>query len=278
MDVMIHLGQISGSYAWPDTTEVWRVNPDGTPKDVFGKLRYIFSMEEEAFFEGSVQKANEQNPDNTTFLEEWKHEDSELRSMIPELPFSSIWCVQHTAPLLPDDSVLHLGILNSLRSWNFFPVNPSVRCYSNTGGFGIDGCISSLIGASRVTPNKIFFGVVGDLVCFYDLNSLGNRNVQSNMRLMVINNGIGTEFKNYNHMAYALGREADEFIAARGHYGNKSHELLRHYSEDLGSEYLAASDKQEFLENAKRFTTTEKTDRPMLFEVFTNSDEESNAL
>lgn len=278
VDVMIHLGQISGSYAWPSATEVWRVDPDGTPKDAFGKLRYIFNMEEEAFFKGYVQKANGQNQDNTTFLEEWKREDSELRSAIPELPFSNIWCAQHTAPLLPDDSVLHLGILNSLRSWNFFPVRPSVRCYANTGGFGIDGCISSLIGASCVTPNKIFFGVVGDLACFYDLSSLGNRNVQSNMRLMVINNGVGTEFKNYNHMAYALGQDADEFIAARGHYGNKSHELLKHYSEDLGFEYLTASDKQEFLENVKRFTTTEKTDRPMLFEVFTNSDEESNAL
>ena len=49
---------------------------------------------------------------------------------------------------LPENSVLHLGILNSLRSWNFFEVPTSVSAYSNVGGFGIDGGVSSLIGAS----------------------------------------------------------------------------------------------------------------------------------
>ena len=174
--------------------------------------------------------------------------------------------------------MLHLGILNSLRSWNFFPIDSSIRCYSNTGGFGIDGCVSSLLGASLASPNKLFFGVVGDLACFYDLNSLGNRHVGSNMRIMVVNNGVGTEFKNYNHKAAKFGQEADAYMAARGHYGNRSHELLKHYSQDLGFEYMSASNKQEYLANLDRFVTPEHTEKPMLFEVFTNSQDESNAL
>ncbi|MFR0603409.1 thiamine pyrophosphate-binding protein [Bifidobacterium pseudolongum subsp. globosum] len=281
VDVLIHIGEISGAYASPLVKEVWRVSLDGEPRDAFNKLRYIFNMEESVFFDEYAKHADDAKSSDSmpgAFLQEWLDEDAKLRAKIPELPFSNIWCAQQTAPVLPSDSVLHLGILNSLRSWNFFPVDRSIRCYANTGGFGIDGCMSSLIGASLVSPDKLFFGVVGDLACFYDLNSLGNHNVQPNMRIMVINNGVGAEFKNYNHNAAHLGEDADAYIAARGHYGNKSHELLKHYSQDLGFEYMSADNKEGFLAYLNRFTTSEFTDRPMVFEVFTNSDDESEAL
>lgn len=278
VDVMIHIGEISGAYANPNAKEVWRVSPDGEPRDAFNKLRYVFDMSEEEFFKKFAKENGESSPQGMSFLEEWHTEDAKLRSKISDLPFSNIWCAQQTAPKLPSGSVLHLGILNSLRSWNFFPIDSSIRCYSNTGGFGIDGCMSSLLGASLASPNKLFFGVVGDLACFYDLNSLGNRHVSSNMRIMVINNGVGAEFKNYNHKAAKFGQEADAYMAARGHYGNRSHELLKHYAQDLGFEYMSASNKQEYLANLDRFVTPEHTEKPMFFEVFTNSQDESDAL
>ena len=42
-----------------------------------------------------------------------------------------------------------------------------------------------------------------------------------------------------------------------GHYGEKSPELLKHYAQDLGFQYLSAIDKQSFLTAMKEFTTTE---------------------
>lgn len=277
VDVMIHIGEVSGAYASPSCNEVWRVSPDGEPRDPFGKLRYIFDMKEEQFFEAYADAAGDKTAPSR-LLQEWRAEDAKLREKIPDLPFSNIWCAQQITPKLPTGSVLHLGILNSLRSWNFFPVDPSIRCYANTGGFGIDGCMSSLIGASLASPDKLFFGVVGDLACFYDLNSLGNRHVGANVRIMVINNGVGTEFKNYDHKAARFGQEADAYMAARGHYGNRSHELLKHYAEDLGFEYMGASNKEELLAHVDRFTAPEHCDRPMLLEVFTDSTDESDAL
>lgn len=88
----------------------------------------------------------------------------------------------------------------------------------------------------------------------------------------------GQEFRNYTHPGAAFGEGADRFIAAAGHYGNRSSELVRHYANDLGYEYLSARDKEEFDSCKERFLTPEMTDRPMLLEVFTNSDEESEAL
>lgn len=276
VDVAIHIGEVSGAYADPSAKEVWRVSPDGEPRDAFKKLRYVFEMPESEFFESFAAERNK-GPHHGQ-LDRWRAEDARIRAKMPELPFSNIWCAQRLAPMLPANSSLHLGILNSLRSWNFFEVDPSIRCYSNTGGFGIDGCISAMIGASLASPEKLFFGVFGDLATFYDMNSLGNRHVGRNLRILVVNNGVGTEFKNYNHKAAAFGEDADAYMAAHGHYGNRSRELLRHYAGDLGFEYLCARSKEELLEAADRFTTSEMLDHSIVLEVFTDSSDESDAL
>ena len=62
-----------------------------------------------------------------------------------------------------------MAILNSLRSWNLFELPSSVKCYANTGGFGIDGGMSSAVGGSLVNKKQIHFLIIGDLSFFYDM-------------------------------------------------------------------------------------------------------------
>ena len=213
-------------------------------------------------------------------FEAWSREDAALREKIDEsaLPFSNIWAALKTAPRLPAGSVLHLGILNSLRSWNFFCTDPSVKGFCNTGGFGIDGCASSLLGASLASPNKLFFGVIGDLAFFYDMNSIGNRHAGKNLRIMLVSNGGGAEFKLYSHQGHAFGDDTDAFIGAFGHYGNKSRDLVRHYAQDLGFEYLAASDKESFMQSLDAFVNPQIGEAPILFELFVETQAENDAL
>lgn len=87
------------------------------------------------------------------------------------------------------------------------------------------------------------------------MNSIGNRQTPNNIRLMVVNNGLGGEFKTpfINVQRAGLGNSANKYIAAEGHYGHKSKELLKHYAEDLGFDYISASNKNEFDLNYKRF-------------------------
>lgn len=276
-DVLIHIGDVSGSDIKMNPRQIWRVNPDGEVRDTFGKLKFVFEMDEEGFFQSYVE-LNDGARTNLEFYKAWLSETKRLWSKVPSLPFSNAWIAQQTLPLLPENSVLHLGILNSLRSWNFFKAPQSVLSYANTGGFGIDGDVSALMGASFTNHEKLFFGVFGDLAFFYDLNVNGNRHVGRNVRILMINNGVGTEFKNYNHFAAQFGDEADAYIAARGHFGNKSKQLVKDFSKDLGFEYLSASNKDEFLKNVRRFTAKEQQEKPIIFEVFTSSDLESKAL
>ena len=277
VNLLIHIGEISGSYGQPRSKMGWRVNEDGEIRDTFQVLTHVFEMPEQNFFEYYT------NPTSTrsdAYLQSCKDIYNKIYAAIPEeqLPFSNIWAAYKMAVRLPENSVLHLGILNSLRSWNFFEVPQSVLGYANVGGFGIDGDLSSLAGASLADPNRLYFGVLGDLAFFYDMNAIGNHHIGPNIRILMVNNGRGTEFRQYNHPGAAFGDEADKYIAAAGHFGNKSKDLVKHYAEDLGFEYISACDKSELELAYDRFLSPLITDKPLFLEVFTDSTDESNAL
>lgn len=280
-DTVIYMGDISSAYVKMfKMKNIWRVNPDGELRNVLsqygGKLKYVFEMPEESFFEHYNSLKSEAR--DKALLEEWNGLVATLHSEIGELPFSNLWVAQQTTPLLPSNCRLFLGIENTLRSWNYFSIDKSIECYCNTGGFGIDGGVSSMIGASIVNPDTLFFMVTGDLSFFYDMNVLGNRHVGKNVRLMVINNGVGQQFRNPGYAIKYLGEAVNDYVAAAGHFGNKSQKLLKNYSEALGFEYMSASNKEEYLRNVKRFCDSNIGDTPMLFEVFTDTNDESEAL
>lgn len=285
LDILIHIGEISGDYftclgkILPK--EVWRVNEDGEVRDFFKRLTKVFEINEIDFF----KKYNELSR-NKTIISDFYDSISTLYNSIykeleineNQLPFSNIWTAFKLAPKIPKNSDIHFGILSSLRSWNFFKIDNTITANSNVGGFGIDGCVSTLIGASLTDPQKIHFGIFGDLAFFYDLNSIGNHHITNNLRILVINNGIGAEFKLYCYPGSKLGDDVNDYIAAKGHFGKQSMRLLKHYSEDLGFKYLSASTKDEFSNAMEIFINPKITDKPILFEVFTTSENDNTAL
>lgn len=277
LDLCIHIGEVSGEYSSLGILKknnVWRVSEDGEIKDSFRQLSCVFEMTEEDFF--SYYVITESSKD--TYINECKKVYDSIYKNIPDLPFSNVWVAYQLHDKIPQGSTIHFGILNSLRSWNLFNLPDNVTSFGNVGGFGIDGCMSSMIGASLVHPDKIFFGVFGDLSFFYDMNSLGNRHIGTNVRILLINNGRGQEFRNFYHTGSLFGEDADKYIAAAGHYGAQSHNLVKHFAEDLGFEYLCASNKEEFSTTYKVFVSDQHIDKPLIYEIFTNSKDESDAL
>lgn len=277
-DITLHIGEITGDYPLLNMAgkEVWRISPDGEIRDTFRKLKYVFEMPEMSFFKIYAEKTDHLL--SHEYFKQCSNFLNMVQGKIPNVPFSNVWLASKLASKIPAGSAIHFGILNSLRTWNFFDLPKTVTSFSNVGGFGIDGGVSSLLGASLANPNKLYYGVIGDLAFFYDLNAIGNRHTANNLRILLVNNGKGTEFRIYNHYAAHFGSDGDEFVAAAGHYGNKSKTLIKHYVESLGFEYLSASNKEEFESVYQRFLEEKVTDKPMLFEVFTESDDESEAL
>jgi len=275
-DLMVHIGEVSAATfaGLVPTKDIWRVSEDGELRDPFKKLTTVFQMSEEAFF----LHYGKDKQDKHDRIDYYREIFARIYKEIPELPFSNIWVASQLSQRLPKGCLFHISASNSRRCWNMFHLPEGVQSTSNVGCCGIDGCTSALIGSSLASPERICYLVTGDLAFFYDLNSLGNRHVGNNIRILLINNGVGAEFKLTPHKCYAFKEEADKYMAAAGHYGNKSSLLVKHYAEDLGFRYLTAGNKEELMEVLAEFASPELTGRPMILEVFTNHEDENEAL
>lgn len=277
-DLIIHIGEISGDYptfrTLKNTVPVWRVSEDGELRDFLGGLKNVFEMPESVFFRHYATETESVH----AYAQEWRQATDHVRKVRMDLPFSALWIAQTLAPMLPTDSNLHLGILNPLRCWNM-AVAKVRHGFSTVGGFGIDGGTSSLIGSALASPEVLNFGVFGDLSFFYDLNALGSRHVGTNVRILLVNNGEGGEFTAPGNISDNpnCGERVHDFIAAKGHYGCQSPDLVRHFASDLGFVYLTASDKDGFMECARRFVDP-AIDKPMVFECFTTTQDDRRAL
>ena len=276
--LLIHIGEVSGDYQTPKcihAKNIWRISEDGELRKTFGHIEAVFEMPESLFFDNYAKDFNPSNPKNASYLHEVEDVYSQLFAKIPELPFSHIWIAKTLAPMLPHDSVVHFAILNCLRSWNFFKIDSSIRTMCNVGGFGIDGCTSSLIGASLVHKDKIYYLFTGDLAFFYDLNAIGNRHIGGNVRIILINTGNGAEFLHFQSPKYEVGVEP--FIAAEGHFGNSSSSFVKGMADSLGFDYYAIKNKTEFEKIKPLIVNENVSERPLFVEIFTTADDQSTA-
>ncbi|GHV89139.1 2-succinyl-5-enolpyruvyl-6-hydroxy-3-cyclohexene-1-carboxylate synthase [Spirochaetia bacterium] len=272
-DVLITIGGQTGDYpvfgklASGNQTdfEHWRVSEDGNIVDTYDKLTKVFECPLELFFSRFAEDKQVEH----TYYESWEKLQDSMK--IPdELPFSNGYLVQQLHDSIPRNSYLNLAILNSLRVWSYFPLDPSIVCNSNVAAFGIDGCMSVLLGQSVATDTLCFL-VIGDLAFFYDMNSLGIRHLKNNIRILLVNNNCGAEFKLYAASAYQFGKETDAYIAAAGHNGS-----AKGWAEAAGFRYISAGNKEEFMQH--RDTFVGESEQSIVFEVFTTPENESDAL
>lgn len=280
IDLLIHIGEHTGDVythaKFSKVKEVWRVNEDGELRDPYCRLTNVFEMSPETFFKKCIKNTQKVK---MTYLAEWKSELKELYNTIVELPFSNIWMTKKVAPYIPDNSYIHFGVSNTLRSWTFFELPENVITTANVGVRGIDGALSTALGMSLANKDKLHFCFLGDLTFFYNMNALGNRQVGNNLRILLVNNGIGAEFRLYQHIGYqTLNENVRDFVAAEGHNGNKSPLLVKKYVESLGFRYMCASSKEEFEKVMPEFLDEKVGDAPILVEIFTNPEDESDAL
>ena len=271
MDLLIHIGEVSAAAYSCRPKEVWRVSEDGELRDTFRKLTNVFEMSETFFFESySFGKPNIE----TNYYQECYEKYMKVQSNILDSPFSNNWISNYLRNKLPHHSALHLGIVSSFFAWNRYKLDDSIDVNCNQGGFGIDGIMSSLLGASLVNPQRLYFCVLGDLAFFYDMNVLGNRHVGKNLRILLINNGDGVIFRKPNNIGSIFGEETPLYMSAGGHFGKKNSNLVKSYAENLGFEYISASSKEEFINNTEKFINPSVTDKSIIFEVFIDTENE----
>jgi 2-succinyl-5-enolpyruvyl-6-hydroxy-3-cyclohexene-1-carboxylate synthase len=270
-DVLITIGQQHGDYALEGklvtaTYEHWRVNSDGEVQDSYGQLTKVFEFSDDEFFSQYSKQATTET--SSEYYRLWRQKLPERRT--PDLPLSHAFVAQTLAPVLPAGSSIHFGILSSLRNWNYFDIPSQVQCYSNVAAFGIDGCVSTFIGQTLATDRTTIL-IVGDLAFFYDMNALGNKHIRSNARIVLVNNSGGGEFQLYSNAASKFGESSNRHIAASGHFGS-----AQAWVESMGWSYIPVHSKTDLVGNAEKLVG--ESDRPLLMEVFTTMQDDSDAV
>lgn len=262
-DILIDMGGITGdyeAYSGLDGVAVWRLSEDGEIHNRFHRITKLFNMKESIFFDSLSHKRKSSH----TFYKAIKNELS--RFFVPDMPLSNTYISGKLAEKIPKNSNLHLGILNCLRNMNFYELDDTISPSSNVGGFGIDGSVSTLIGQSMGDKNKLYFGLTGDLAFFYDMNALGIRHIGKNIRLLVINNNQGVEFRLNTTLESQWDDKTDDLIAAKGHNGS-----VKMWAESMGFKYMTASKLEDFDSQIDDFCSSDIShfDSPVVYEVFT---------
>lgn len=270
-EIIIDIGNISGNYIYEslfNEAKIWRISKEGLYQARSNRpLNKIFEYSEKLFFSCLINKKHKQSNYYTIIKQSIKN------IKYPELPLSTTFICQKLAQYIPKNSSLHLAILNSLRNMNFFELDSSISVNCNVGGFGIDGAVSSIVGQSLANPNKKCFGVIGDLAFFYDMNAIGQRDIKNNIRIIIINNNKGMEFRIGDDLENLLQDKTDILIAAGGH--NKGG--AKGWAETCGFKYLSANTKENFINQIDTFCNG-IFEQPVLFEVFTNTNDERDGI
>lgn len=244
----------------------WRVSQQGDVVDTFMALDTIFECSDKIFFESLIKFANTNMENDLLYYNTWNKKISNV--IFPDLGFTNFFAISEFIKRIPVNSMLHLSILNSVRLSQFFYLDKSIRTYSNLGAYGIDGSLSTFLGQAQGT-SELAFLIVGDLSFFYDISAILMPIVNSNVRILLINNHGGGEFQ----FAYkdAGFQDLNQHIAA-GHQSD-AFALIK----NLPIKYLSANNKTELEEGMKEFVIN-NSGLPIIFEVFTDINKDAEIL
>lgn len=140
--------------------------------------------------------------------------------------------------------------------------------WCNRGVNGIEGSLSTAAGFSLAT-NDMTVCVIGDLSFFYDQNALWNSNLRGNLRIILLNNRGGGIFRQLPGLNDSPA--ADDLVMAS--HENTAQGICT--QNDIG--YLSAKNMDEMQIGVVTLLTRE-SERPMLLEVFTDSNDDVKAL
>ncbi|GAA4450722.1 2-succinyl-5-enolpyruvyl-6-hydroxy-3-cyclohexene- 1-carboxylic-acid synthase [Nibrella saemangeumensis] len=143
----------------------------------------------------------DEDEEEQEFLQRWQNADRRAGKLVqdalrPAEPFVEWAAVQTILEQLPQHSILHLANSMPVRYANLCGIraDQQIAVSANRGTSGIDGCLSTAVGAALAT-DQIVTIFVGDVAFFYDRNALWNPYLPANLRIVLFNNHGGHIFR-----------------------------------------------------------------------------------
>jgi len=136
-------------------------------------------------------------PDTTDWLERWQHADQVARPAIDKILADGLTgpgIAAIVGEAVGADGMLVVASSNPVRDLDLAPMVP-IRTIANRGLAGIDGTISTAVGAALANAGPTY-ALIGDLAFLHDSNGLiiGPEEARPDLRIVVVNDNGGGIF------------------------------------------------------------------------------------
>ncbi len=227
--------------------------------DTFFVLNQHFKTAINNFFIEFLPKTIPLNSEyQNTWLKVKKHRLQRHAAYVNEIPYSDFRVFCEIFQQLPPNIQLQLSNSATIRYAQLFNIHPSAEVFCNRGTSGIDGSMSTAIGAGYASKLPTVF-LTGDLSFFYDSNALWNNYIPKDFKIIVVNNGGGGIFR-------ILPGEKDSTLFDT--YFETKHNLsATHIAKMYGFEYESVSAIENLESILKSFFAVNEGQK--LLEIFT---------
>lgn len=189
------------------------------------------------------------------------------QTYVQKVPYSDFYAFEKLWKAIPQYYQIHLSNSSAVRYAQLFDSRALGDMYCNRGTSGIDGSISTAVGASVATKQPTLC-ISGDLSFFYDSNALWKNKIPSNFRIIIVNNNGGGIFR---ILPDTIKDDLFETYFETQH-GITAKQLARMY----GVKYLSARNSWQLKWQLSRFFRPSKG--PKILEIFTPTHKNPDVL
>lgn len=197
-----------------------------------------------------------------SFKQSWQSAAENHRSDVAgydRWPWCGLSAIGALIDLLPDTANIQLGNGLGVRHAQVFDLCRFHRVDSNRGVSGIDGCLSTAVGAALVYKAGPTVAVIGDMSALYDMGALATVRLCDNLKIVVVNNNGGQIFRTIK--ATRDIPEMEEFLACR------VPDYLRSTASGFNIPYMTVTDR-DTLQKARELLDTPGN---CIIEIFTGA-------
>ena len=248
-----------------DVKSHYEITPSGKAHDTFMHQTCVVAANEKNFLLALLERTRDRHTVKD-FMKETFSPVVQVSSNVIDTctpPYSQLFAVKELELSLEDmdyESEVHYANSTAVRLGTLCARRRYIWC--NRGVNGIEGSLSTAAGFSLATE-AMTFCIIGDLSFFYDQNALWNASLRGNLRIMLLNNGGGGIFYGLD----GLDATHPSMDSITGCHSASARGVCELY--DIG--YLSAGNEEEYRNALVRFLT-EETTRPVVMEVFTDTD------
>lgn len=173
----------------------WSIDLSEHPADTFQALTHVIRMDPADFFPVFSENLH---PIDSDYAWRWSQKKEKAirrhTCFVQAAPWSDLKAFSLILPALPAGCCLQLANSTPVRYAQLFEYIQVKRVDGNRGTSGIDGSISTAVGAACI-GEELNVLICGDMSFLYDSNALWNKYITPRLKIIVMKNGGGGIFR-----------------------------------------------------------------------------------